>query len=330
MSPLTSKDIDSIVKMIQNSRILVLGDLMLDEFIWGNVHRISPEAPVPVVRVTSESSFPGGGANVARNIAEFGGNVIVGGMIGKDKDGEILKSSLHDSNISTAAIIEASDYKTIVKTRVIAKHQQIVRVDREEKRKIDLAEIDDLMFRIEGMIHDIDAIIIEDYGKGFITQPLFDSVINLASQHMKIVAVDPNPNNPLDWAGATIVKPNRREAFTSVGVPFDETEHDIVDLGEVLLEKWRTLSLLITLGEEGMMLFDPPDEPYHIPTRAKEVFDVSGAGDTVIAFYTMAIAAGLRGVEAAEVANHAAGIVVGKLGTATLTPEELLKSFVEE
>lgn len=330
MSPLNSKDIGSIVDSIKKTRILVLGDLMLDEFIWGNVHRISPEAPVPVVHVNDESAFPGGAANVARNIAEFGGNVVVGGMIGKDKNGAELRDALSAGKISTDAIIEGDDYKTIVKTRVIAKHQQIVRVDREQKRKIDMHEIDALMLRIENMIHDIDAIIIEDYGKGFITQPLFDSVINLASQHMKIVAVDPNPNNQLDWAGATLVKPNRREAFASVGVPFDETEHDIVDLGEVLLEKWRTHSLLITLGEEGMMLFDPPDAPYHIPTRAKEVFDVSGAGDTVIAFYTMAIAAGLRGVEAAEIANHAAGIVVGKLGTATLTPDELLKSFVGE
>ena len=330
MSPLRAHDIELYIAKIQKSRILVLGDLMLDEFIWGDVHRISPEAPVPVVRVSSESSFPGGGANVARNIAEFGGNAFVGGMIGDDKDGEILMHSLRESSIGTDAVLKAQDHKTIVKTRVIAKHQQIVRVDREHKRKIDLSEIDMLMAGIEKMIHQIDAIIIEDYGKGFITQPLVDSIINLSANYMKIVAVDPNPNNPLDWAGATIVKPNRKEAFASVGVPFDETEHDIVDLGEVLLEKWRIHSLLITLGEEGMMLFDPPDAPYHIPTRAREVFDVSGAGDTVIAFYTMAIAAGLRGVQAAELANHAAGVVVGKLGTATVSPQELLKSFVDE
>jgi len=314
----------------QKPKILVLGDLMLDEFIWGAVHRISPEAPVPVVHVTSESAFPGGGANVARNIADFGGRVAIGGMIGNDKNGEILLQSLHQSNISTQAVIAADDYNTIVKTRVIAKHQQIVRVDREQKRKVDQAEIDLLLHNLQDMIQDIDAVIIEDYGKGFITQPLVDSVINLAAQHMKMVAVDPNPNNPLDWAGATIVKPNRKEAFASVGLPFDEDEHDVADLGEVLLEKWRIQSLLITLGEEGMMLFDPPEAPYHIPTRAKEVFDVSGAGDTVIAFYTMAVAAGVPGVAAAELANHAAGVVVGKVGTATITPKELRACFVED
>lgn len=330
MSPLSVHDIDSIVNEIQKPKILVLGDLMLDEFIWGAVHRISPEAPVPVVHVSSESAFPGGAANVARNIADFGGNVAIGGMIGADDNGRLLLQSLHHSNITTKAVIAANDYKTIVKTRIIAKHQQIVRVDREKKRKVEQTDIDLLLHNLQEMIHDIDAIIVEDYGKGFITQPLVDSVINLAAQHMKIVAVDPNPNNPLDWAGATIVKPNRKEAFASVGLPFDEDEHNIADLGEVLLEKWRIHSLLITLGEEGMMLFDPPEAPYHIPTRAKEVFDVSGAGDTVIAFYTMAIAAGLRGVVAAELANHAAGVVVGKLGTATVTPRELRACFVDD
>lgn len=330
MSPLSVHDIDSIVSEIQKPKILVLGDLMLDEFIWGAVHRISPEAPVPVVHVSSESAFPGGAANVARNIADFGGNVAIGGMIGADDNGRLLLQSLHHSNITTKAVIAANDYKTIVKTRIIAKHQQIVRVDREKKRKVEQTDIDLLLHNLQEMIHDIDAIIVEDYGKGFITQPLVDSVINLAAQHMKIVAVDPNPNNPLDWAGATIVKPNRKEAFASVGLPFDEDEHNIADLGEVLLEKWRIHSLLITLGEEGMMLFDPPEAPYHIPTRAKEVFDVSGAGDTVIAFYTMAIAAGLRGVVAAELANHAAGVVVGKLGTATVTPRELRACFVDD
>ncbi len=330
MSPLKAKEINTLIREIQRPRILVLGDLMLDEFIWGNVHRISPEAPVPVVKVSSESSFPGGAANVARNIAEFGGKVVIGGMIGEDKQGEQLLSLLQDSGITTDAVLTVPGFNTIVKTRVIAKHQQIVRVDRERKRKVDQQEIDKLMHKINSIIQDIDAIIIEDYGKGFITQPLVDNVINLAEQNMKIVAIDPNPNNPLDWAGSTIVKPNRREAFASIGLPFDENEHDLVDIGKVLLEKWRIHSLLITLGEEGMMLFDPPDDPYHIPTRAKEVFDVSGAGDTVIAFYTMAIAAGLRGIEAAELANHAAGVVVGKIGTATVTADELVKSFEVE
>lgn len=323
---LTAKLVSNLIPELQKQRILVLGDLMLDEFIWGSVNRISPEAPVPVVQVTRESSFPGGAANVARNLADFGSSVIVSGMIGHDNNGKKLLARLEESHISTAGIITVQDFDTIVKTRIIAQHQQMVRVDREKKRKITQPEIDDVLCKLWDRIRDIDAIIIEDYGKGFVTQALVDQIFALAANHLKIVTVDPNPNNPLDWAGAALVKPNRKEAFAAVGLPVDE-DHDIREIGEVLLEKWQVNSLLITLGEEGMMLFDPPDAPYHIPTRAREVFDVSGAGDTVIAFYTMAIAAGLPAVQAAELANHAAGVVVGKLGTATLRSDELVQSF---
>ncbi len=325
---LSIQRVKSLSGQLQQQRILVLGDLMLDEFIWGTVERISPEAPVPVVQVARESAFPGGAANVARNLADFGAHVIVGGMIGKDAAGTKLLSRLKESRISTDAIIAVDEFDTIVKTRIIAQHQQMVRVDREKKRKITQPEIDDLLCKLWDGIRDIDAIIIEDYGKGFVTQALVDQIFALAANHLKIVTVDPNPNNPLDWAGAVLVKPNRKEAFAAVGLPIDE-DHDIKEIGEVLLEKWQVNSLLITLGEEGMMLFDPPEAPYKIPTRAREVYDVSGAGDTVIAYYTMAIAAGLPAVQAAEIANHAAGVVVGKLGTATLTADELVQSFDE-
>ena len=327
MKTLSTDQVRDIIPHMQQQRVLVLGDLMLDEFIWGKVHRISPEAPVPVVQVTHESAFPGGAANVARNLADFGAQAFIGGIVGDDENGDKLLNSLIASGISTDAVLRLPDFETIVKTRVIARHQQMVRVDREKKRKISQPEIDRLLSILRDKIGDVDAIIIEDYGKGFITQALFDKIITLAANNLKIVTIDPNPNNPLDWAGATMVKPNRREAFTAAGLPFDEEEHDIHEIGEVLLEKWRVSSLLITLGEEGMLLFDPPDAPYHIPTRAQEVYDVSGAGDTAITFYTLAISAGLSGVHAAEIANHAAGVVVGKLGTATLTPQELLKSF---
>ncbi len=302
---------------------------MLDEFIWGNVNRISPEAPVPVVQVTSESAYPGGAANVARNLADFGANAIIGGLIGQDSQGERVMKLLQQSGISTDAIISVPNYSTIVKTRIIAKHQQVVRVDWEKKYKTTQREMDQLLLKLEDILPSVDAIIFEDYGKGFVTQDLVDNIFTLAGKHMKIVTVDPNPNNPLDWTGATMVKPNRKEAFAAVGLPFDIEEHDVRELGDVLLEKWGVHSVLITLGEQGMILFDPPDLPYHTPTRAQEVFDVSGAGDTVIAFYTAAISAGLQGELAAEIANHAAGVVVGKLGTATLSPDELLKSFLE-
>jgi D-beta-D-heptose 7-phosphate kinase/D-beta-D-heptose 1-phosphate adenosyltransferase len=326
---LTAKRVKSLISHLQKQRILVLGDLMLDQFIWGNVNRISPEAPVPVVQVTRESAFPGGAANVARNITDFGARAIIGGMIGHDENGDKLLGILKKNNISTEAIISVPEFNTIVKTRIIAQHQQIVRVDREQKTKVTSAEIENLLAKINDLIRHIDAIIIEDYGKGFITQALVDNILSVAANNLKLVTVDPNPNNPLDWTGATLVKPNRKEAYSAVGLPLDE-DHKIEDIGDVLLEKWQVNSLLITLGEQGMMLFDPPEKPYAIPTRAQEVFDVSGAGDTVIAYYTMAIAAGLPGLVAAEIANHAAGVVVGKLGTATLKPSELIKSFNDQ
>lgn len=330
MSPFSASELKSFISSMQEQRILVLGDLMLDEFIWGKVNRISPEAPVPVVHVTGESAYPGGAANVARNLADFGVPVIIGGMIGDDKNGEQLQKLLHQSRISAEAILTIPDYQTIVKTRIIARQQQVVRVDRELRRPISPKEIDELLRRLGKIIPTVNAVIIEDYGKGFITQQLVDHIISLAANHLCIVTVDPNLNNPLDWSGATLVKPNRKEAFTALGLPEEETLTDVLKIGELLLEKWQVNSLLITLGEEGMMLFDPPDPPYHTPTRAREVFDVSGAGDTVIAFVTAALAAGLDSVQAAEIANHAAGVVVGKLGTATLTPEELTNSFAAQ
>lgn len=315
--------IDEIITLLQKQRILVLGDLMLDEFIWGKVDRISPEAPVPVVQVTGESWYPGGAANVARNLADFGLRAVLGGLLGNDSAGERLLDLCSRSNIASEAVLQADDFHTIVKTRIIARHQQVVRVDREKRRLIRPEEIESLLERLKPLFPAIDAVIIEDYGKGFITQPLLDGLVTMAEEHLRIITVDPNPNNPLDWSGVTLVKPNRKEAFQWVGLPESEEREELIKVGNLLLEKWRIPMLLITMGEEGMMLFDPPNEPYHTPTRAREVFDVSGAGDTVIAFVTAALAAGLTAVEAAEIANHAAGIVVGKLGTATLTPEEL-------
>ncbi|MDZ7369901.1 MAG: D-glycero-beta-D-manno-heptose-7-phosphate kinase [candidate division KSB1 bacterium] len=315
--------IDEIISLLQKQRILVLGDLMLDEFIWGKVDRISPEAPVPVVQVTGESWYPGGAANVARNLADFGIRTSLGGLLGNDAAGEKLLELFGRSNISNEAVFQADDFHTIVKTRIIARHQQVVRVDREKRRLIRPEEVETVLERIRPLFPTIDAVIVEDYGKGFITQPLLDGLVALAEEHMRIVTVDPNPNNPLDWSGVTLVKPNRKEAFQWLGLPESEEHEELIKVGRLLLEKWRVSLLLITMGEEGMMLFDPPNEPYHTPTRARDVYDVSGAGDTVIAFVTAALAAGLSAVEAAEIANHAAGIVVGKLGTATVTPEEL-------
>lgn len=314
-------------------RILVVGDVMLDEFVWGRVSRISPEAPVPVVEVSSQTSYPGGAANVARNLIEFTPNVRVLGAVGADAHAVQLSDLLKGEGIQTDCIVELDDFSTIVKTRIIARHQQVVRVDRERRCVLTDSKLEQVLRLVREVMPETDAIIFEDYGKGFINQPLKDAVTDLAKSHGVLVTVDPNPKSTLDWAGASAIKPNRSEAFAAAGIsddgPTDDpgTDGPLLEVGRRLIEMWKVDQLLITLGEHGMMLFDGGEAPYHTPTRAQEVFDVSGAGDTAIALYTLALASGATPREAAETANHASGIVVGKLGTATVTPDELLSSF---
>ncbi len=314
---------------MQQQKILVLGDLMLDEFIWGKVTRISPEAPVPVVHVTKDSAYPGGAANVARNLADFGVTAIVGGIIGQDANGSRLVESLSNSNISTEGLFRIRDFETIVKTRIIALHQQVVRVDREKKYHLNDEQYEQLLKKIDNLLPSVSAVVLEDYGKGFFNQMLADQIIAMCRQKNKIVTVDPNPLNLIDWSGATLVKPNRQEACMAANIPMDD-DVDMTSVSKILMKKWNVSYLLITLGEKGMALFHPDEETYTTPTRAKEVYDVSGAGDTVIACFTAALAAGISGNGAAEIANHAAGVVVGKLGTATLQPHELMSSLLYE
>jgi len=307
--------------------------LILDQFVWGRVSRISPEAPVPVVEVDRETQYPGGAANVARNLREFTPNTAVLGMIGSDPLGHTLKRLLEDEGIHIDGLQQDPDYHTIVKTRIIARHQQVVRVDRERKLQPTEAQFERAIAALEGMLPSLDAVIIEDYGKGLIQQSFADEIAARVRGAGKVLAIDPNPQNPLRWHGASVMKPNRSEAFAAAGCPASEpvepVENDIAvrEVGRMLLEKWACESLLMTLGEQGMILMRPGETPYHTPTRAKEVFDVSGAGDTAIALFTLALSAGASASEAAEISNHASGIVVGKLGTATVNAAELHRSF---
>jgi D-beta-D-heptose 7-phosphate kinase/D-beta-D-heptose 1-phosphate adenosyltransferase len=308
--------LQEILEGARSKRVLIAGDLILDEFVWGEVSRISPEAPVPVVRVTGESWFPGGAANVARNVRELAGHVSLLGVTGDDEHGRRLVRILDEAGIDTSGIICDPARSTIVKTRVIAKHQQVVRVDRER------LSVDSISPRvIEGIraAAPVDAAIISDYAKGCVTQDVANELIG----RFPIVTVDPSPLNPIDLSGATAIKPNRAEALRAANV-LDGSAGAIEQVGVQLLDKWRTQLILLTLGEEGMMLFERGRPPYHTPTRAREVFDVSGAGDTAIAAFTVALAAGATPEEAAEIANEASGIVVGKLGTAVVTRDELL------
>jgi D-beta-D-heptose 7-phosphate kinase/D-beta-D-heptose 1-phosphate adenosyltransferase len=305
---------------------------MLDEFIWGKVSRISPEAPVPVVAVDRETFYPGGAANVARNLHQFTPKTSVLGLAGEDAAGARLRDLLAAGGIGTDGVVTRSG-PTTVKTRIIARTQQVVRVDRELAEPAGPAQRKALLAALDAALPETDAIILEDYGKGFFDEEMSTEIIRRARAAGCVVAVDPNPGNPLSWRGASVVKPNRHEAFAAAGIPWSEpSAHPLEDkqllkVGETLLAKWDAEQLLITLSELGMMLFTKDGQRHHTPTRAREVFDVSGAGDTAIALYTLALCAGATPVEASEIANHASGVVVGKLGTATLTPEELLASF---
>jgi len=322
-----------LLESARTRRILVVGDVMLDEFLWGRVSRISPEAPVPVVEVQEESSYPGGAANVARNLRPFCAGVVLCGTVGEDAYAHKLRGLLAAERIETDALVAFGGAPTIVKTRIIARQQQVVRVDREKNcgtvqeitaRAIELAA---------GLMPSVDGVILEDYGKGLLCQELKDEVCRLARAHGKFLAADPNPGNPLDWNGVGLLKPNRSEAFAMAGRKDAGASDDplkdqaLLEVGRLLLEKWDLKGLLITLGEHGMILFENATPPYHTPTRAREVFDVSGAGDTAIALYTLAICAGATAHEAAEISNHASGVVVAKLGTATLEAHELIASF---
>ncbi|MCF6311463.1 MAG: PfkB family carbohydrate kinase [Verrucomicrobiales bacterium] len=332
---MSNKDIESLIESFSKLRIVVIGDVMLDRFIWGNVTRISPEAPVPVVEVSRESVYPGGAANVARNITPFGAKAELIGLIGADSEGEVLADTLEKNHIGIDHMLVEKSFSTITKTRVVAQHQQVVRIDREKKQALSDSARSLILNQLRAVISEVDGIIIEDYGKGLIDDALVREVVEIATAGDVLVTVDPNPKNCIDWKGVCTVKPNRSEAFHEAGMqdfgghlpPLEDV--DLLKVGSVLLKRWHSQYVLITLGEQGMILFCDGGAPYHIPTRAREVFDVSGAGDTAIAVFTMALCAGANALTAADLSNRASGVVVGKLGTAEITKDDLLKAVAE-
>lgn len=325
--------VDELLRKFRSKRVMVIGDLMLDEYVWGRVSRISPEAPVPVVEVIRESYYPGGAANVARNVREFTPTVFVMGMIGEDPHADKLRKLLGETGIGLEAVQNDSSFQTIVKTRIIARQQQVVRVDREKPQPLTKEAQNRCIDKVRELLPQLDAVIFEDYGKGLLQQRFVDEVAALVRGEGKLVTADPNPHNRLIWRGITAVKPNRSEAFAAANKPWHEPDsdplrdRDLLVVGAELLRIWNPDHLLVTLGEQGMILFDKNKPPFHVPSRAREVYDLSGAGDTAIALFTLALVSGASAIEAAEISNHASSVVVGKLGTATLTPEELLESF---
>lgn len=331
------KELKKIISKFSRGRVLVLGDLILDEYIWGKVERISPEAPVPVVWANRRTFVPGGAANVASNIRAVDGRVSLVGIVGKDEKAEILLAELKKRKISTEGIFTEPNRHTTLKSRVIAGHQQLVRVDWEHTEALPQDLNKRIFNRIKKHIDDFDALIIEDYGKGVINIQLIEGLILFARAHKKIITVDPKEEHFQYYRGVTAITPNRKELENAVRnlKITDRTnrfklhndrlfsDKDIDFSAKQIMEYLGLESLLVTLGEEGMRLFEKNGRITHIPTVAQEVFDVSGAGDTVVGIFSLALACGASLLEAAHLANFAAGIVVGKLGTATANRKEL-------
>lgn len=330
---LSRSRVRALLRRAADTRVLVVGDVMLDQFIWGDVRRISPEAPVPVVDFKRESFMPGAAANVARNLTALGGRAALFGAVGRDPAARQLAGVLRTDRVETAGLLPVAGRPTGLKTRVIAQHQHVVRVDREQRGPLPPASARRLLDGLLAALPEADAVILGDYAKGVVTAALLEELQAACRARGVWLSLDPKPVNPVPLTGFSLLTPNRKEAFELAGLADDTRAEDpLKDAGlrrvaDALFEKLAPALLLITLGDQGMLLCQRGQRPFHIPTVAREVFDVSGAGDTVIASFTLAIAAGASPVEAAIFSNHAAGVVVAKVGTATVTPKELLASF---
>ncbi len=310
------------ISKFNQSRLLVVGDIMVDEYLWGKVDRISPEAPVQIVSVEDEVFTLGGAGNVANNIVSLGANVSVAGIIGTDRCGNVLLKKFKALGVDTEGIIQIPGRPTTRKTRVIANNQQVLRIDRETKQDISDATMELLVKYIDAKMPLVEAVLISDYSKGLLTEKFIKKIISSAKKHNKITIADPKGLSFSKYSGISLLTPNKKEASLVSGV-------DIIDRSSLLKAGTKILNtvdidnLLITCGKEGMVLFERNKEPYIINSKARQVFDVSGAGDTVAAVFGLAIASGASFADSAVIANAAAGIVVGKLGTATVSQKEL-------
>lgn len=327
------KRVRELLDTARHRRVLVVGDAMLDQFIWGRVNRISPEAPVPVVEFDHESFMPGGAANVARNLTALGVSTELFAVVGQDAATENLRGLLTQDGVNCRGLQVHPQRPTSIKTRIIANRQQMVRVDRETPADLDAAASEALFASLKRRLSAADAVIVGDYGKGVVTQWLLDRLREECHRRGIWLSLDPKPVHELNLNRLSLITPNRKEVF-ELARARDSVRHEnpladppLLGVAERLLNELQPALLLITLGEQGMLLCQRGHPPLHVPTVAREVFDVSGAGDTVIAAFTLAIAAGASPVEATAMSNHAAGVVVGKFGTAVVQPAELLASF---
>lgn len=329
MIKLSKSRIHALQEKFKGKKIVVLGDMMLDCYYWGNVKRISPEAPVPVVEVENESFKFGGAANVAYNILTLGGYPIPIGVVGQDNFGAIFGSLLNEANIDAHALINDSARPTTAKTRVIAHSQHVVRIDKESTEYISKQNQNKILEYLSEKISEIDGIILQDYNKGVLTPSLIEKVIELANDNDVLITVDPKFHNFFHYKNVTVFKPNRKEAEDVLGMKISADE-DILTAGEKLLAKLNCKYLLLTLGEEGISIFEKGKAVRRMPTKARKVADVSGAGDTVISTLTIALAAGANIAEASYLANYAAGIVCEEVGIVPIDRSVLFDTVIKE
>ncbi|MCX5773687.1 MAG: D-glycero-beta-D-manno-heptose-7-phosphate kinase [Fusobacteria bacterium] len=320
---LTIKRAKEIMGQFKGKKIAVIGDMMIDEYIVGIVERISPEAPVQVLEVQSQSFVLGGAANVINNLCSLGAKAVAGGVIGEDENGKKLEKEFSKRGVDEAMLIEDHTRPTIVKQRILAQHQQLLRLDWENKKCISEIIEDQIIESFKERLPQIEGVILSDYDKGVLTYRVAQTIIKEAKKQGKMVIIDPKPSNKRNYHHASSMTPNVREAMALASVHYIENEEDFISMGKSIKENLELDNLVITRSEQGMTIFDGNDV-FNIPTYAKEVFDVTGAGDTVIATYTLALTCGASYVEAAKLANLAAGIVVARVGTSTATPEEIV------
>ncbi|HNR51896.1 MAG TPA: D-glycero-beta-D-manno-heptose-7-phosphate kinase [Deltaproteobacteria bacterium] len=329
MLKIDQERLKSIFEAMRSKTIMVIGDLMLDHYIWGKVERISPEAPVPVVEVHEEKFKLGGAGNVANNLLSLGASVIISGVKGKDSQGDVLIEILKNSGIPTGKILTDPIKGTIVKTRIIAHTQQIVRLDREDRSVISEDLRKELVREVQDCMPRIDAIIISDYAKGVVSRELIREVVELTKNNGVIVCVDPKERNFPFYKNIDVITPNIKELSFGAGIKI-ETYHDIIEAAGRIKSSLACDIVLVTRGEHGMSLFEKDNEAVDIPTTARAVFDVTGAGDTVIACFTLALVSGASPREAAIIANTAAGLVVAEVGAASVPWEKLYRTCREE
>ena len=317
------------ISKFDQCRLLVVGDLMLDEYLWGEVDRISPEAPVQVVAIQKEDFALGGAGNVVNNVVALGGKVSAVGVIGTGRNGQLLLNMFNDLGVNTKGIIQEPGRITTQKTRIIAANQHVLRIDRETQQDISITSLEEITRFIEDKMPDIDVILISDYGKGLITESMLSRMTASAKNHNKMIIVDPKGLDFSKYSGVSLLTPNKKEAALASGVDiFDESS--LEKAAHKILQHIDIDMLLITCGKDGMVLFERNKKPFRIEAEARQVFDVSGAGDTVLAVLGVAVASGISIQNSVVMANTAAGIVVGKVGTATVSKPELLSAMKTE